>query len=59
MKYIKPELKISIFDSSDIVTTSGNGFNGIVDSAHTYTESVSYDDLNQSKSFEASIGFTQ
>ena len=59
MKYIKPELKISVFDSSNIVTTSGNGFNGMVDSKDTYTESVSYDELKKSDSVGASMGFKQ
>lgn len=45
MKYTKPELKISVFDSSDIATTSG--FNDMVDSTNTYTESVSYNDLEK------------
>lgn len=47
MKYIKPELKISVFDSCNIVTTSEPGFNGMVDSKDTYTESVSYDNLKE------------
>ena len=46
MKYTKPELKISVFDSSDIVTTSG--FENIVDKDQTtYTESVSYNNLEK------------
>lgn len=47
MKYTKPELKISVFDSSNIVTTSETGFNDMVNSTNTYTESVSYDNLKE------------
>lgn len=47
MKYTKPELKISVFDSCNIVTTSEPGFNGMLNSTNTYTESVSYDELNK------------
>lgn len=43
MKYIRPEMNISVFDRENIVTLS-NGFSNITDRT-AYTESVSYSEL--------------
>lgn len=44
MKYIRPEMNITEFDSENVVTVS-NPFNGMIGENKSYSESVSYSEL--------------